>query len=276
MSKEVPAEDLQRVLEFIEDRVSSEAVSSPLLEEGIRMKAGGIPKDLLEEIIKAAKALLIPIGPILGKFLVVTGIDRSGKETQCFNPFGVEGVVPIYDALTDWSYEVLRISLPSYETSLGSLVGAYLKRRTDVVIKGEISKSHAWILWSLDRAQHHDAIAGWLRKGRRRIILSKRWTESNVAYQKPQGVNEKRILSLERHITKQDYTIILDLPPKVALQRVEGARDVYENITLLEEVRQIFAELPKYYPFGKTFIVNGARPPQEVNNQTLNLLKELF
>lgn len=240
------------------------------------MKAGGIPKDLLEEIIKAAKALLIPIGPILGKFLVVTGIDRSGKETQCFNPFGVEGVVPIYDALTDWSYEVLRISLPSYETSLGSLVGAYLKRRTDVVIKGEISKSHAWILWSLDRAQHHDAIAGWLRKGRRRIILSKRWTESNVAYQKPQGVNEKRILSLERHITKQDYTIILDLPPKVALQRVEGARDVYENITLLEEVRQIFAELPKYYPFGKTFIVNGARPPQEVNNQTLNLLKELF
>ncbi|MCP8321739.1 MAG: hypothetical protein H3Z52_12495, partial [archaeon] len=110
------------------------------------------------------------------------------------------------------------------------------------------------------------------------IVLSKRWLESNVVYQKANDIDVKRILNLEKNIIKQDYTFIIDLPADMALKRVdkfESKEDLYEDVNFLEKVRKLFLNLQDYYPFGKAFIVNGANPPDVVNKQILDLLKEL-
>ncbi|MCP8312786.1 MAG: hypothetical protein H3Z53_00200 [archaeon] len=277
MPIEVPVEDLQQVLKLIEE-VKSENISIFLLERKIRFKGKNIPVEILDDIIKATKNLVTPPEPVLGKFLVVTGIDKSGKETQCFNPKRIEGVLSIYDFLIQSSYKVKKVSLPSYDTNLGALVASYIKKESNVIIKGELSKDYAWILWSLDRAQYNDAIVEWLKEDPKNIVLSKRWLESNVVYQKANDIDVKRILNLEKNIIKQDYTFIIDLPADIALKRIdkfESKKDLYEDVNFLEKVRKLFLNLQDYYPFGKAFIVNGANPPDVVNKQILDLLKEL-
>ncbi|MCP8321951.1 MAG: hypothetical protein H3Z52_13610 [archaeon] len=278
MPIKVPAEDLQQVLRLIEEGVKSEKISISSLERKIRNKGKNIPIEILNDITKATKNLVSPLEPILGKFLVVTGIDKSGKETQCFNPKRIEGVSSMYDSLTESSYKVKKVSLPSYDTNLGALVASYLKKESNVIIKGELSKDYAWILWSLDRAQHNDAIVEWLKEDPKNIVLSKRWLESNVVYQKANEIDEKRILNLEKNIVKQDYTLIIDLPADIAIKRIdkfESKKDLYEDVIFLEKVRKLFLNLQNYYPFGKVFILNGINSPDVVNKKILNLLKEL-
>ncbi|MEM3436907.1 MAG: hypothetical protein QXP55_00025 [Nitrososphaerales archaeon] len=275
---EVSAEDLQQVLKLIEEEIKSEKFSVIWFERKIRIKGKNIPVEILNDIVKAAKNLVAPLEPVLGKFLVVTGIDKSGKETQCFNPKSIEGVLSIYDYLTQLSYKVKKFSLPSYDTNLGALVASYLKRESNIIIRGELSKDYAWILWSLDRAQHNDTIIDWLKADPKNVILSRRWSESNIAYQKANDIDVKRILDLEKNIIKQDYTFVIDLPADVAIKRVdkiESRRDLYEDVTFMEKVRKIFLNLQDYYPFGKTFIINGENPPNVVNKQILDLLREL-
>jgi thymidylate kinase len=278
MPIEVSAEDLQQVLKLIEEEVKPEKISLIWFERKIRIKGKNIPSEILNDIVKAAKNLVAPLEPVLGKFLVVTGIDKSGKETQCFNPKRIEGVLSIYDYLTQSSYKVKKISLPSYDTNLGALVASYLKKDSNVVIKGELSKDYAWILWSLDRAQHNDTILDWLKASPKNVVLSRRWLESNVVYQKANEIDVKRILDLEKNIIKQDYTFVIDLPADEAIKRVdkvESTKDVYEDVAFMERVRELFLNLKEYYPFGKTFIINGTNPPDVVNKQILDLLKEL-
>lgn len=275
---EVLAEDLQQVLKLIEEEVKSEKFSIIWFERKIRIKGKNIPTEILDDIVKAAKNLVIPLEPVLGKFLVVTGIDKSGKETQCFNPKGIKGVLSIYDYLTQSSYRVKKISLPSYDTILGALVASYLKRESNITIRGELSKDYAWILWSLDRAQHNDTIVDWLKASPKNVVLSRRWSESNVVYQKANDIDVKRILDLEKNIIKQDYTFLIDLPADVAMKRVdkiESTKDIYEDVAFMEKVRKLFLNLQDYYPFGKTFIINGENSPNVVNKQILDLLKEL-
>ena len=278
MPIEVPAEDLQQVLKLIEEDVTSEKISIYLLERKIRIKGKRIPAEILNDIIKATENLVALPEPVLGKFLVVTGIDKSGKETQCFNPKRIEGVLSIHEFLTGLSYKVKKVSLPSYDTNLGALVGSYLKKDSNVIIKGELSKDYAWILWSLDRAQHNNEIVEWLKENPKNIVLSKRWLESNVVYQKANEIDEKRILILEKNIMKQDYTFIIDLPADIAIKRIdklESKEDLYEDAIFLEKVRKLFLNLQEYYPFGKAFIINGMNAPDVVNKEILDLLREL-
>ncbi|MEM3383067.1 MAG: NIF family HAD-type phosphatase [Nitrososphaerales archaeon] len=275
---EVPAEDLHQVLKLIEEEVNSEKFSIIWFERKIRIKGKNIPVEILDDIVKAAKNLVFPLEPVLGKFLVVTGIDKSGKETQCFNPKGIKGVLSIYDYLTKSSYKVKKFSLPSYDTNIGALIASYLKRESNIVIRGELPKDYAWILWSLDRAQYNDTIINWLKTDPKNVVLSRRWLESNVAYQKVNDIDVKRILNLEKNIIKQDYTVVIDLPADVAIKRVdkiESKKDLYEDVAFMEKVRQVFLNLQDYYPFGKTFIINGDNPPDIVNKQILDLLREL-
>ncbi|MEM2873193.1 MAG: hypothetical protein QXD82_03375 [Nitrososphaerales archaeon] len=278
MPIEVSAKDLQQVLKLIEEEVKPEKISLILFERKIRTKGKNIPAEILNDIVKGAKNLVTPLKPVLGKFLVVSGIDKSGKETQCFNPKGIKEVLSIYDYLTQSSHKVKKVSLPSYDTNLGALVASYLKRKSNIIIKGELSKDYAWILWSLDRAQHNDAIVDWLKASPKNVVLSRRWLESNVAYQKANDVDVKRILDLEKNIIKQDCTFVIDLPAEIAIKRVdkiESEKDLYEDVAFMGKVRKIFLNLQEYYPFGKAFIINGANPLHVVNKQILNLLREL-
>lgn len=213
-----------------------------------------------------------------GKLIVITGVDKSGKETHAFNPYHIKNILSVKEFLERKGYKVLGVRQPSYETVLGKLVGAYLKRaETEYVIEGKIDTNYAWILWSLDRAQHIERVREWLKGGRDYLVLSKRWTESNVIYQYFNGVPVNEILEFEKNIPKADYLIVIDIPYEELMKRLNITRkDSYEKIEYLKKVRGAYLELSKFYPYGEVFLVGGGGKIEETNEHIISCISEII
>ncbi|MBS7609737.1 hypothetical protein KEJ19_04090 [Candidatus Bathyarchaeota archaeon] len=279
------AEGLEELLSTIEKVVSGDMEKSAL--ENLRASRRDIPDQIFEEAFMAIDGLLDSIPRRrLGIFIVIAGLDKSGKETQAFNPYGLPGVKSIRSYLEERSFKVLSISLPSYRTILGALVGAYLEdrghrssiERPSVKIVGNLSSEYAWILWSLDRARQNLKVREWLQKGKRFLVLSKRWTESHLAYQRALGIEESRILKFERNIVQPDFTFILDIPAEEVIKRAKNASihpDRYENMDFLNKVREGYLDLYKRQFPGKIILIDGTRSPEEVNKEIIEALKSL-
>ncbi|MEM2926810.1 MAG: hypothetical protein QXO94_05025 [Candidatus Bathyarchaeia archaeon] len=281
----VLAESLEELLSTIEKVVSGHLDTSAL--EDLRASKRDIPDRIFEEAFMAIDGLLDSIPKRrLGIFIVIAGLDKSGKETQAYNPSGLPGVKSIMSYLEEKSFKVLPISLPSYETILGALVGAYLMdkshrssiKRPSVKIVGKLSPEYAWILWSLDRARQNLKVKEWLGMGKEFLVLSKRWTESHLAYQRAVGIEENRILKFERNIVQPDFTFVLDIPPEEVVRRTKKASihaDMYENLGFLNKVREGYLDLYKRQFPGKIILIDGAKSPDEVNREILEKLKDL-
>lgn len=269
----ISSASLERILKNVEEAIIKEdikEVKKVLNEEKV-------PARIARKIKFACNSLIFSSEKEKkGSFLVISGIDKSGKETHAFNPRRLNGIKSIYELLLERIYKVLKISLPSYQTTLGSLVAGHLGR-DKFEIEGKVSEKLAWILWALDRAQYARVVSDWLSKGKNYVVLAKRWVESNVVYQMAQGVELERIVNLERNLVKQDYTIVLDVSPEVALTRrsLEGF-DIYEVKKNLDVVRRIYLDLPKYYPFGEFYIVDASREAKDVNKDVLQIVDEIL
>ncbi len=261
---------LDEALRKIERLVDSNDVFNAEVEREVESME--VSARLKKEFLKALRGLLNPVKtPRRGFFIVVTGIDKSGKETQCFNPMKIPNVKSVKDFLVELKGEVLPISLPSYGTPLGSLVGAYLGARgVDVRLSGEVSEEYAWILWSLDRAQYNDAVKSWL-SWKNHFVLARRWIESNLCYQTVRGVSEERILRFERNIEKPDLMLVIDITAEEALIRA-GEKDRYERLDFLKKVREKLLEISFRGLVGQTVIVNGFGSPSDVNERLLKIL----
>lgn len=277
--QKIYANDLTQLLALIEEETVRERNLRNRLKKGIAAKHLRMPREILQEFIDISETLATPLNDNLGYMIVVTGVDKSGKETQAFNPEGDIRLTSIYDYLLSKSHRVLRISLPSYRNTFGSLIAAYLgKEDSGVKILGELPEEVAWILWSLDRAQHNLEAKDWLSKDPSNVVVSKRWTETNIVYQKAKGINTNRILMLERNIIKPTYTFVIDVPVETVFRRMHTSKekpDKYENLELLAKVRKNYARLHKYYPFGKIFYFDGSRSPKRVNQKLLEKLNDL-
>ncbi|MCD6444816.1 hypothetical protein J7L70_07445 [Candidatus Bathyarchaeota archaeon] len=265
------AEMLNEVLEKIERLVDMNDRFDDRVEREVETLE--IPDLFKRELVKALRELLNPRKAVRrGFFLVVTGIDKSGKETQCFNPAGIPGVKSIREFLEELGGEVLSISLPSYDTFLGSLVGAYLGvEGLGVEVEGEISEEYAWILWGLDRAQYNTAVRRWLSR-ERRFVLARRWVESNLCYQVARGIGEDRILRFERNVERPDLTLVIDITAEEALRRASKT-DRYEKLSFLRKVRATLLDVAFREVVGRSVVVNGMGSPVEVNRRILRVLE---
>jgi len=275
----IGASDLEQLLTIIENEtIIKEGLRKRLIMQ-IANKRLDVPSKVLEEFITASEILATPRKVNSGKMIVLTGLDKSGKETQAFNPERNPRITSLCDYLRSRSYNVLEISLPSYKNTFGSLVAAYLRKEdADAQILGELDKKVAWILWSLDRAGHVLEVEKWLESSPSNVVVCKRWTETNIAYQRANGIEEKRILDLERNIIKQTYTFVIDVSPETVLQRMHTSGekpDKYETIEFLKKVRRNYANLHEFYPFGKIFYFDGSGSMEEVNQKLLQKLNEL-
>jgi len=277
----VPAVGLTNLLAELEETIRVKDVYDCSVMERLESVGKTVPPTVLTQIVEAVKVLLTPKShkPHIGYFIVLAGLDRSGKETQCFNPGELRGVKSIYKYLTESAFKVLPINLPSYKTMLGSLVGAYLGRAElgyPIKIMGSLSENYAWILWTLDRAQHNPTVGKWLEARARNVVLAKRWTESNLVYQKAQGIEEARVLRLERNIVQPRYTIIIDIPVEEAHRRTVGSgspADKYERLAFLKRVRENYINLQRSQAFGEVYMVNGLQSPRRVNEAILRKLQ---
>lgn len=190
-----------------------------------------------------------------GKFIVLDGIDGSGKGTQA-------KLLDNYLFDLNKKNHVLLTREP-YNSEFHDEIRKLLK-------EGASPKDNAELLTELfvkDRVVHAKLISNLLDEGIH--IVCDRYKYVTLAYQQVQGVSLDRLLKLHEGVLIPDLAMIIDMPVDTALERISqdtsrNHLEVFERKDFQEKSLQKFLALPAILPNEKIVIINGNKPIAEV------------
>ena len=190
---------------------------------------------------------------MVGLFIVLEGIDGSGKDTH---------LKFIAKELRELGHTVVETAEPS-----GGRVGMFLKRYANWNEERLPAESEA-LLYASDRFDHlKNVVKPALRRDQ--IVISTRYYYSSMAYQGAKGVDLARIREMNRFALKPDLAILLDILPESSLHRLKRRRSIYEVSGYLRKVRNIYIELANE---GELVKVNADRPKRVVREELLSMI----
>jgi dTMP kinase len=195
-----------------------------------------------------------------GLFIVIEGLDGSGKSTQA---------TLLFEWLKKHGYNPLLTHEPTYE-KIGSLLREFYLKKVD------LPKVDA-LLFAADREEHvKTVILPALEQGK--TVISDRYYYSSVAYQTAQGLELRWLLELNKFFPRPDLTIIIDTMPEECIKRVEKAKPEkvkFENVEFLRKVRKNYLEFPEILK-EKIVIINGDREVEKVFEDVLKEVKKVI
>jgi dTMP kinase len=171
--------------------------------------------------------------PVRGKFIVLEGIDGSGKRTQ------IEALGREFGRR---EMAFLQVSFPNYGGFFGKLVARFLNGEFGPL--AAVDPHFSALLYAGDRLESKPVIESALVAGQ--IVLADRYVASNLAHQGARVPREKRSeflgwlkqLEYEVHgLPAEDLVIYLRLPPAEAHRLVgrKGVRDYTKSRRDLQE-----------------------------------------
>jgi dTMP kinase len=150
----------------------------------------------------------------MGTFIVIDGIDGCGKSTQVkhLQESLARRGVPV--AVSKWQDS-------SYIEKL--YIGDLIKRIQDgsVVIPPE---ARTFLLGTDISYRLESMIRPWLDEGR--VVIGDRYVYKIIAQGIARGLDKEWLLKIFEFAPEPDITIMLDVPPEVALKRIIGYREV--------------------------------------------------
>lgn len=196
-----------------------------------------------------------------GIFISFEGIEGSGKSKH---------INHLFDELKKEGFPVILTREPG-----GTRIGEKIRNLIlDPALTG-IEPSAELLLYLATRAQHvHEVILPAL--GENKIVLCDRFHDSTYAYQGggrglDLSIIEPMILTLFQHL-KPDLTLLLDLPPKEALERIkhrEGLNRIdAESLAFHETVRSNYLMLVNRDP-DRFRVINSSSGYFEVHSEIL-------
>jgi len=200
-----------------------------------------------------------------GKFIVIDGPDGCGKSTQ---------VRLLADVIEKQGVDVLTVRDPG---------GTEISEQIRLILLSNDNKNMSvrceMLLYMASRAQlYSQCIGPALDSGK--CVICDRWVSSTYAYQAVAGrVGAESVLSvaeaaLER--TWPDFTVIIDMPADVALERIGQSPDRMENkpIKFHQQVAEAFVQLADTHEDFK--IIDGKETIDEVHKQICQTIEEFF
>ncbi len=184
-------------------------------------------------------------------FVAIEGIDGSGKSTVISH---LAGILP----------RVYVTREPS-DGPIGRLIREW-------ALRGGSSDPHVdALLFAADRIEHYRReVKPKLMEGF--LVVTERYVESSVAYQGAAGVPIDFILYINSLVPKPNLTVILDVDPQIAVERIarRGRGDKFEDAAFLRRVREIYLRraAEEGYP-----VVDASRPPEAVAREVAEIIK---
>ncbi len=199
-----------------------------------------------------------------GKFITLDGIDGCGKSSIAES---------LFRALEEQGKDVILTREPT-----DSWIGEAVKR--------SISEDHPALteafLFMADRATHSKEIVEWLEADR--MVICDRYADSTISYQAASLSLEgfdgdpfewlKGISDL--YVLTPDLTILLDLDPGVAMERIQLREKItkFENQDFLTKVRENFLRLAEMEDRIK--IVDASPPLSAVAEEVERVLRTVL
>jgi dTMP kinase len=196
--------------------------------------------------------------PGRGVLVAIEGIDGAGKTTQAralhasLSAAGVASISTKEPTNGEWGTKIRR------SATIGRLpVGEEL---------------HAFLE---DRKEHvRDELEPALGAGK--VVIVDRYYLSTVAYQGARGLDPAELLRLNAFAPPPDLLFILDIDPKLGLERV-GKRgdvaDLFEKEDELAKAREIFANRSLLAPYARELhLLDATRPEDELKTTIAGLV----
>ena len=187
-----------------------------------------------------------------GRFIVIEGIDQSGKKTQS---------ILLRNRLKKKGYKVGYISFPKYNTSIGKLVKKCLH-------DDSFSLEMSHILLSANRWESEKEIRYKLEN--MDFVVCNRYCDSNIAYGLANGLKKEWLENLDLGLPKSDLTILIDIPTTESVFRKSENRDRYEkDRKFLNNVKSRYKKLAIMNKWSR---IKGNRSKEEVSKEIWNLV----
>jgi dTMP kinase len=193
-----------------------------------------------------------------GVFIVIEGLDGSGKTTQS----------TLLARKLSENHKVLCTAEPSY-----GKIGAFI--RNDCLYEERRLPTEAEaLLFAADRIQHmQNELTPALSEGK--IVICDRYIYSSLAYQGSAGLSLDWIKTINARAIEPDFALFIDVPPERVLQRLQRKRSVMETLKTQKRVREIYL---KYVEKGELISIDGDRSKdvvaEELCSNVLSLLKK--
>lgn len=162
-----------------------------------------------------------------GAFILIEGLDRAGKSSQCER---------LVKKLTDESKTVVLKRFPDRTTHIGQLINGYLTSGTS------LSDQAIHLLFSANRWEATDEMRELLENGT--TIIVDRYYYSGIAFSAAKGT-----LSIDWckqpdvGLPAPDLTLFLKVSQEVAISRGGFGNERYEKLDFQRKVSKIFDEL---------------------------------
>ena len=202
-----------------------------------------------------------------GKFITFEGIDGSGKSTL---------ISAIKERLLKRGIkeEKILITKEPGGTDFAELLRDVLAKKVD---REPLAELFALLSARYDHTKRK--IIPALREGK--IVICDRYSDSTFAYQVfGKGLEYYLVTHLNKIASlklKPDLTILIDLDPKIALERLKDKRDHYESLGLefFERVRYGYLALAKRAK-KRIKVIDGSRSFEDVLNDAWSYVERLF
>ena len=184
-----------------------------------------------------------------GAFIVIEGLDGSGKTTQA--------------KLLARSLRKSQDAVFTAEPSRGK-IGKFIRHR---ILYGEkrVPNAVEALLFAADRIDHvQNEVLPALSKGS--VVVSDRYLFSSLAYQGSAGLSLEWIQTINQLALKPDLALFIDVAPETVLRRLKRKKSVMENLSTQQNVREIYL---KYAADGKLVRIDGEQSRKAVAKEVL-------
>jgi len=183
------------------------------------------------------------------RFIVLEGIDASGKETQA---------KLLSSFFRNKGFEVLLTHEPIYEEPIGKVIKLNLEKKIS------LAPETVAMLYAADRHEHYLKVKKAL--GEDKIVISDRYKYSNMAYQGANGVDPKWIEEIEKYSLDSDMVFYIRVKPESAMKR-RKQKDLYEeNLEFQKKVFDIYESLSKKYKF---IVIDGEMSIEDIYKEII-------
>ena len=190
-----------------------------------------------------------------GQIIVLEGIDKAGKGTQC---------KLLHNAIRKAGMDCIILDFPDYSTPIGKEIRLFLDGRRSY------SKEVQHLLLSVNRWEKKEDIEKIRQSGT--IIIMDRYYQSNLVYGLSHNLDLNWLINLDKGLPQEDLAIILEIDPVTSYRSVNHDRDIFEkNLEFLLTVKENYRKLAKVYEWK---IINGEEKVEQIHNKICGLLKE--
>lgn len=179
-----------------------------------------------------------------GLFLVIEGLDGSGKTTQA----------TLLAKKLSQSYNVHLTAEPSK-----GKIGAFI-RDCCLYEKTRLPTEAEALLFAADRIEHMQ-IELKPALGEGKLVICDRYVYSSLAYQGSAGLSLDWIKTINARALQPDICIFIDVPPEKVIGRLQRKKSVMETLETQKKVRDVYM---KYVEKGELVRVDGDKEKERV------------